>query len=167
MISVSNDTFDVSSANDVRCGCLLTGSRSQIPFWSVKLSAVAHRGRLPELWPFIGYRKVRVAARAVSTVHMRAQVSPDLIFHVFIPPTRRDSCPSQASSFPQSIQDKLNVDRYQNLYIKGPPASGARLRRHSASMHASLCKTDLRLSLYSHVYCGLFDQSGIRGASTT
>lgn len=28
-----------------------------IPFWTVKVSAVAHRGRLPELWPFIGYRR--------------------------------------------------------------------------------------------------------------
>lgn len=30
----------------------------QIPLWQVKVSAVAHRGRLSELWPFIGYRKV-------------------------------------------------------------------------------------------------------------
>ncbi|KAG5177788.1 hypothetical protein JKP88DRAFT_331191 [Tribonema minus] len=27
-----------------------------LPFWTVKVSAVAARGRLPELWPFQGYR---------------------------------------------------------------------------------------------------------------
>ncbi|CAM9230821.1 unnamed protein product, partial [Sphacelaria rigidula] len=32
-----------------------------LPFWTVKLSAVAHRGRLPELWPFIGYRRAIMA----------------------------------------------------------------------------------------------------------
>ncbi|CAN0148636.1 unnamed protein product, partial [Discosporangium mesarthrocarpum] len=26
-----------------------------LPFWTVKVSAVSHRGRIPELWPFMGY----------------------------------------------------------------------------------------------------------------
>ncbi|CAN0272985.1 unnamed protein product, partial [Ectocarpus sp. 12 AP-2014] len=39
----------------------LVSDLAVIPLWQVKLSAVAHRGRLPELWPFIGYRKALMA----------------------------------------------------------------------------------------------------------
>eukprot|EP00903_Cladosiphon_okamuranus_P015732 g14520.t1 len=35
----------------------LVSDLAVIPLWQVKVSAVAHRGRLPELWPFVGYRK--------------------------------------------------------------------------------------------------------------
>ncbi|CAM9709684.1 unnamed protein product [Ectocarpus fasciculatus] len=39
----------------------LVSDLAVIPLWQVKVSAVAHRGRLPELWPFIGYRKAMTA----------------------------------------------------------------------------------------------------------
>ncbi|CBJ30792.1 conserved unknown protein [Ectocarpus siliculosus] len=39
----------------------LVSDLAVIPLWQVKVSAVAHRGRLPELWPFIGYRKAMMA----------------------------------------------------------------------------------------------------------
>eukprot|EP00904_Undaria_pinnatifida_P002363 jgi/Undpi1/12127/HiC_scaffold_5.g01803.m1 len=39
----------------------LVSDLAVIPLWSVKLSAVAHRGRLSELWPFVGYRQAIMA----------------------------------------------------------------------------------------------------------
>jgi Mitochondrial carrier protein len=30
-------------------------AKQVLPFWTVKISAVAQRGRLPQLWPFQGY----------------------------------------------------------------------------------------------------------------
>ncbi|CAN0066632.1 unnamed protein product [Pylaiella littoralis] len=39
----------------------LVSDLAVIPLWQVKVSAVAHRGRLSELWPFIGYRKAIMA----------------------------------------------------------------------------------------------------------